>query len=909
MNSAVMENCKTTCPYCGVGCGVEMPTDLSKVSGLKTHPSNFGKLCVKGSSLHETLSIQGRLMNPKIHGKDSDWNNALNTVATKIQQVVKEHGPDAIAFYGSGQLLTEDYYVANKLIKGFIGTANMDTNSRLCMSSAVSAYKRAFGSDTVPVCYDDIEESGLLILIGANPAWAHPILYQRMVAAKKANPNLKVVVIDPRKTASCDIADLHLAILPGTDAYLFNALLAHLADNGHCDEHYIEHYTDGFESAVKQAQSNIQSLADIAQTCHVEEADITQFFNWYSHTEKTLSFYSQGINQSSSGTDKCNAIINCHLATGRLGKPGAGPFSITGQPNAMGGREVGGLANQLASHMHFEDNADLDRITRFWNAPNIATKPGLKAVDMFDAVERGDIKFIWIMSTNPLVSMPEADRLKAALLACEMVVVSDCLEHTDTTAVADVLLPAASWGEKNGTVTNAERRISRQRNFMPPVGNAKPDWWIITQVAQRLGFSNAFNYQHPYQIFNEHAGLSGFENGYDGFPIRDFDLSALSDLSQQAYDDLQPIQWPVNKQFPYGRQRFFEDGKFFTSNQRAQFVTLEPRMPIALATKELPLIMNTGRIRDQWHTMTRTGKTDKLLQHTAEPFVDIHPIDAENYQLKQDDLAVISNHHGEIIVRVKITKAQSPNNIFVPMHWTSQFASKGRMGVLVNSIVCPISGQPENKHTPVAIKKYDSKWFGFLLLNQQPAALSDACDYWAHVPFNISRSELSNVNNEQGHYYELSGKQDIAQAYQTLKALLPDGEALIFSDARGGTHRIVIIKDNRLIASLFLSTQFDLPNRRWLSQIFNSSSLTDFQRRALLAGREGNAASDPGTIICSCFQIGDKQIKAAVEEGFNNVESLGSKLKCGTNCGSCIPELKTVIEKFSPQVEKIATEA
>ena len=916
MNTALIETCKTTCPYCGVGCGVQMPNDLSKVSGLESHPSNFGKLCVKGSSLHETISIQGRLLNPKLHGKETGWESALDAVANKIQQVIKDHGPKAVAFYGSGQLLTEDYYVANKLMKGFLGSANMDTNSRLCMSSAVSAYKRAFGSDTVPICYEDIEATDLLILIGSNPAWAHPILYQRMVAAKKANPKLKIVVIDPRKTASCDIADLHLPIRSGSDAYLFNALLAYLADNGHCDQDYINQFTDGFDAAVKQAKSEVfvsktpsskvssskaMSLADIAKVCEVPEIDIAQFFSWYSQTDKTLSFYSQGINQSSSGTDKCNAIINCHLATGRLGKPGAGPFSITGQPNAMGGREVGGLANQLAGRMHFEKPADIDRVARYWNTTSIASENGLKAVDMFDAVESGEIKFIWIMSTNPLVSMPEADRLKAALIKCEMVVVSDCLEFTDTTAVADVVLPAASWGEKNGTVTNSERRISRQRNFMQPMGNAKPDWWIITQVAQKLGFKEAFDYQHPHQIFNEHAGLSAFENGYDDFPARDFDLSGLTGLSEQAYNDLQPIQWPVNKDYPNGRQRFFDDGKFFTANQRAQFVSLSARLPIAKITSELPLIMNTGRIRDQWHTMTRTGKTDKLLQHMPEPFVDIHPTDAAEYKLQQDDLAIINNDHGEIIVRVKITKAQTLGNIFVPMHWTGQFASKGRMGVLVNSIVCPISGQPENKHTPVAIKKYDSKWFGFLMLPEQPQELSDICDYWAHVPFDIQKTDIEgsgkeNLDNPQGHYYELSGNQDIAQTYQKLKTLLPDGEALIFTDARSGTHRIAIVQDNRLIASLFLSPQFDLPNRRWLSQIFNSQQLTDFQRRALLAGREGNAASDPGTIVCSCFQVGDKQVKAAVADGIDNVEALGAKLKCGTNCGSCIPELRNLIE-------------
>lgn len=897
----------TTCPYCGVGCGVHVPTIIGTdkaavkttlesqdpasctVSGLESHPSNFGKLCVKGSSLHETLSLQGRLLNPKVNGHNTDWDTALNTVANKIQQVISDHGPEAIAFYGSGQLLTEDYYVANKLIKGFLGSANIDTNSRLCMASAVVGYKRAFGSDTVPVCYEDLERAELIIMIGSNAAWAHPILYQRMVAAKQKNPTLKIVVVDPRETASCDIADLHLAINPGSDGYLFNALLAYLGREDLCNNHYIDEYTDGFETALSQAMIESDSIESAAQACGVETQKLEQFFEWYGETEKTLSFYSQGINQSESGVDKCNAIINCHLATGRLGKEGAGPFSITGQPNAMGGREVGGLANQLAAHMDFSNPEDVDRVSRFWQASNMAQENGLKAVDMFDAVEHGEIKFIWVMSTNPLVSMPEADRLKAALETCEMVVVSDCLEKTDTTAVADVLLPAASWGEKNGTVTNSERRISRQRNFIPMAGESKPDWWIITQVAQKLGFASEFPYDHPAQIFEEHAQLSGFENGIDGHRKRDFDISGLTKMSQKQYDDLAPIQWPVNQEHPEGSARMFEDGEFFTANKRAQFIAITSRLPVTAASNELPFIMNTGRIRDQWHTMTRTGKTDRLLQHISEPYVDIHPKDADALEVNADDLARISNLHGDLLVRIKITDKQPPGQVFVPMHWTGQFASKGRMGVLVNSIADPISGQPEAKHVPVAIHKYQANWFGFLILNNQPETIP--CDYWASIPF------------QHGNYFELAGNETPEQGFEQLKTLLPPGQALMFSDESNGVYRVNIVEDNCLIGSLFISSQFDLPNRRWLSQIFNQQALSDFQRRALLAGREGNASADPGKIICSCFQIGDKQISKAMQEGNFSVEALGKTLKCGTNCGSCIPEIKNIL---ATQAQEIA---
>lgn len=892
---AIQTNCSTatTCPYCGVGCGVNVPTTvkqdsgiaipLQPVSGLADHPANQGKLCVKGSSLHETLTLQGRLLDPMVKGKKSSWPHAIETVAQAIDKVMREYGPQAIAFYGSGQLLTEDYYVANKLIKGFLGSANIDTNSRLCMASAVVGYKKAFGSDTVPTCYDDIDHSDLIVMIGSNAAWAHPILYQRMVSAKQNNPNMKVVVIDPRATASCDIADLHLAIKPGSDGYLFNGLLAYLAQHDFLDQEYIDNFTQGFNPALQMAAQQCPDIATTAELCGIKANDLKTFYSLFAHTEKTLSFYSQGINQSESGVDKCSAIINCHLATGRIGKAGAGPFSITGQPNAMGGREVGGLANQLAAHMDFNNPEDIDRVKRFWNATHMAEKEGLKAVDLFNAIEAGQIKFLWIMSTNPLVSMPEADRLKLALEKCEMVVVSDCQKETDTTKVADVLLPAAGWGEKNGTVTNSERRISRQRNFLPTAGNSKPDWWIITQVAKKLGFSDAFPYQHPYEIFNEHAALSAFENGDNGHRKRDFDLSGLTRLTQQQYDNLQPIQWPVNQQYPNGRQRMFDDGEFFTPEKTARFIPISARYPVLKKSKSLPFIMNTGRVRDQWHTMTRTGKTDRLLQHISEPYLDIHPHDAAQLQLKEDTIARVHNPNGEVLARVKITTQQRAGEVFVPMHWTGQFSSKGRMGVLVNSITDPISGQPESKHVPVAIEKYPAAWFGFLLLTQQAA--EPDCDYWAKIPF------------EHGNYYELAGNQDIQCAVNQLSELLPQGSELRFFDPSQGRYRIAILQDKKLTGVLFLSQHFDLPNRRWLCAIFNQNDISDFQRRALLAGQEGNAAADPGKIVCSCFQIGDKQIGNAIAAGHNTVEALGASLKCGTNCGSCIPEIKKLVDQ------------
>ncbi|MFI3220200.1 MAG: molybdopterin-dependent oxidoreductase, partial [Methylococcales bacterium] len=524
MNATIL----TTCPYCGVGCGISAIVDEGQhhvtINGDKTHPANFGRLCSKGSALGDTVELKGRLLQPQVNGQETSWEQALDLVADSFKAVIKKHGADAVAFYGSGQLLTEDYYVTNKLMKGFIGSGNMDTNSRLCMSSSVAGHKRAFGSDTVPNCYEDYEHAELIILIGSNAAWCHPVSFQRIRAAKEANPALKIVVIDPRRTASCDIADLHLAVASGSDAWLFNGLLSYLSDHDALDSAYIEAHTEGFAAALGD-----YAIEKIAEHCQLNAEDVKQFYDWFATIDKVLSLYSQGINQSSSGTDKVNAIINCHLATGKLGKVGSGALSLTGQPNAMGGREVGGMANQLAAHIEF---SDVDKVARFWNAPHTMKQAGLTAVDLFDTIHEGKVKAVWIMGTNPVVSLPNADKVKQALQGCEFVVVSDCIANTDTTALAHVLLPAQGWSEKDGTVTNSERRISRQRALFKPAGVAKPDWWIITQIARRMGFETEFNYQSPVDIFREHAALSGFENNGQ----RDFDISAYAEISATEYD-------------------------------------------------------------------------------------------------------------------------------------------------------------------------------------------------------------------------------------------------------------------------------------------------------------------------------------------------------------------------------------
>ena len=531
-----MSSIQTTCPYCGVGCGVIAQTNdtqITTIQGDKTHPANFGRLCSKGIALGSTLGLEGRLLHPEINGTQCSWDTALDEVAQQFQRIIAQHGPQAVAFYVSGQLLTEDYYVANKLMKGFIGSANIDTNSRLCMSSSLSGYKRAFGSDTVPGNYEDMEETDLLVLVGSNLAWCHPVLFQRISAAKEKRPDLKIVVIDPRYTATCEIADFHLPLKSGSDVWLFNGLLDFLRRNDYLDYDFLENATEGFANALQAARKSSGSIPAIAQQSGLDEEMVVQFFRLFAQTEKVVTLYSQGINQSTSGTDKVNSIINCHLATGRLGKLGAGPFSMTGQPNAMGGREVGALANQLASHMDFAPE-HCAIVQEFWHSPLIPTEPGLKVVDLFNAIAAGEVKAVWIMATNPMVSLPNTQVIKQALEKCELVVVSDCVRHNDTTAYAHILLPALAWGEKDGTVTNSDRRISRLRPFLEAPGEAKPDWWIISQIAQQMGYAEQFAYRSPADIFREYASLSGYKNNGS----RDLNLSGLLPLSDEEYQTL-----------------------------------------------------------------------------------------------------------------------------------------------------------------------------------------------------------------------------------------------------------------------------------------------------------------------------------------------------------------------------------
>lgn len=870
---------KTTCPYCGVGCGVLATPQADgsvEIKGDPEHPANFGRLCSKGSALGETLSLDDRILHPQVGGKKADWPAALDLVAETFSRAIRDHGPDSVAFYVSGQILTEDYYVANKLMKGFIGSANIDTNSRLCMASSVAGHRRAFGSDTVPGTYEDLETCDLLVLVGSNLAWCHPVLFQRVEAAKAENPQMRVVVIDPRETATCAIADLHLALKPDTDVSLFNGLLAFLADTDVLDRSYIEKHTNGFDAAL--AAAGPCEINRIADETGLSPHDLATFYTMVARTPKTVTVYSQGVNQSVNGTDKVNAIINTHLATGRIGCPGMGPFSATGQPNAMGGREVGGLANMLAAHMAIENPDHRALVQSFWKSRVIAENQGLKAVDMFKAVGDGRIKAIWIMSTNPVDSLPDADAVAAALEACPFVVVSDVTHAADTVTYADVLLPAAAWGEKDGTVTNSERRISRQTSFLAAPGDAKPDWWQICEVARRMGFEQAFDYDGPAAIFREHAALSGYQN--DG--SRDFDISARSNLSQREFDMMLPFQWPQRQGEGNRTTRFFASGGFFTADRKAAFVAVTQAAPAVLG-RRYPFVLNTGRARDHWHTMTRTGKTPRLSSHIAEPFAELHPEDAATTGISAADLVEVKSPHGAVVVRAQVSERARKGSVFVPMHWTDQFASNGRVDTVVSPDVDRFSGQPGSKFTPVALRKLRFDWYGFAVLREKPAGLQTG--YWAIAPAH------------GGWRVELAGwkQEDIDGLVQSL--LGDDAELLRFEDAGLGLQRIAGWTDDTLAGAFFFGTEPVSVSRQWACGLLNSPATERHKRLDILAGRPPADMPDKGAIVCSCFQVGCQEIAAAAAEGATTVRAVGECLKAGTNCGSCRSEIQSILDQ------------
>jgi len=858
---------KTACPYCGVGCGVEV--NQLGITGDKLHPANEGALCVKGSALAESLDMPSRLLYPKVNGKETSWEHVTDIIANAYCEAIDHHGADTTAMYVSGQLLTEDYYLANKFMKGFVGSANIDTNSRLCMSSAVVANIRAFGEDIVPVNYSDIDDAELLVICGANTAWTHPVLYRRIQQAKQHNSDLKVVVIDPRETVTAQQADMHLAIPNDGDIALFNGLLRYCMDNGALSRDYIAQHTQGFEQLARAVKSPDYCLAALSESLQLNQELLIQFYRWFATTKKVVTLFCQGVNQSQSGADKGNCIINAHLATGKIGYPGAGPFSITGQPNAMGGREVGGLANQLAVHRGF-DSDSIKQVSQFWQTERLATQPGLKAVEMFEAVERGDIEVIWIMATNPVVSMPDSEFIRQALDKCPLVIVSDITEDSDIAQYADILLPSAGWGEKQGMVTNSERMLTRQRQFLQPRGEAKPDWQAIRQVGEKLcallGIDNGFDFYSEAAVFREYAAMTGL-NRQSSLLL---DLSHYADISDDEYQDWKPAQW--------GGRQPLANGQFSFPDGKARFIV--PHEPESL--RNASWWLNTGRQRDQWHTMTRTGHIPHLAASECEPTVYINTRSALALGLESNQLVEVRSFttSQRVIVKAVHDDALSRNQLFMSMHWAGKYGGNSQVNAVLSRNTDPLSGQPAFKSQLVDLLPVSVKSYGLYI-----GSKFQQRDF-------IYQSFQSEQSTEVWRFADTQPitKQDVA----------------VVGDIR--SQRRVLLD----IDSGWLSVGYDEENGANVMRsvlIVSSQPITsDTSQLAKLIGQRLTFSSllsiaaeyYTSEMICSCFRVTDKQITAALESGeCQSVSQLTKTLKCGSNCGSCLPQVERLVDSHT----------
>ncbi len=884
----------SVCSYCGTRCGIRLEHDgrrIISLTGDPDHPTNRGKLCSKGRMLHHTVRTEDRLLRPQLRTSldapfaPVDWESALEHGASRFAEIIRQHGPEAVAFYVSGQLLTEDYYVFNKLMKGFIGANNIDTNSRLCMSSAVVGYKRAFGSDGPPTCYEDIELAESLFIIGANPAYAHPILFRRMEAAREANPDLRVVVADPRRTDSCSIADLHLPLRPGTDVVLLQAMLNVLIWEDLLDHAYIEAHTTGFEAVRRQAAAMTPRRA--AEICDVPAADIVRAALWFGE-RKTLSFWTMGMNQSTSGSDKNNALINLHLATGQVGKPGCGPFSLTGQPNAMGGREVGGLANMLAAHRDYTNPNHRREVADYWGVKRVSDRPGLTATELFDALEAGRVKAVWIVCTNPVVSMPDARRAEAALRRAELVMVSDAYHPTDTTRFAHLLFPASGWAEKEGTMTNAERRVSRLRQAIPAAGASRPDWKIAADFAVCLGdalgedWRHAFSYDNAEAVFNEHRGLTkGTEIDITG-------------LSYALLDEHGPQQWPFPAGSTPGRvRRLYENACFHTDNGRARFVDVGYRPVAEPVDAAYPLSLTTGRLRDQWHTMTKTCSVPELMQHVPIPRLQIHPDDAAARGLGEEDLVRVVSRRGEVCVPLEISRDVRRGTLFLPMHWGEMSAGSGRSNSLTLSAVDPLSGEPEFKHTAVQVVRFAPAWRGMMLMAGRRIALGrEIIEGYSYGVVGCMGSDHPVTSVELACVKALRPEQ-----CRRLDQMLEQGrsfETLTYTDRKHGMDRKAWLDDGRLVAVRWVGG--DVHEAQWLRKLMLEGRDVGTLRPYLLApGGPVDKADNRGAIVCTCNDVGERELAMAIAGGADTLDALKSCTMAGTGCGSCVPEMKRML--------------
>jgi assimilatory nitrate reductase catalytic subunit len=932
---------RSTCPYCGVGCGVIIESTGVQITGVRgdpDHPANFGRLCSKGSTLHLTaasdVSQQTRLLQPmrRLHRDEApqpvSWDAAMSFAAEGFAQIIREHGPNAVGFYVSGQLLTEDYYVFNKLAKGLIGTNNIDTNSRLCMSSAVAGYKKTLGADAPPACYDDVNHASTIFIVGSNTAYAHPILFRRIEDAKKKNPALKIILCDPRRTDTAEIADLHLAIQPGTDVMLFNGMLHIMLWEGWTSPDYIAAHTNGFEELKATVREYTPDL--VAQTCGISKQDLLQAAQLFAGASvgdtsrlraATLSLYCQGLNQSSSGTAKNMALINLHLATGQIGKPGAGPFSLTGQPNAMGGREVGGLANLMSAHRDMANPVHRAEVAALWGMDTLGREvpatPGKTAVEMFQAAADGEIKALWIACTNPAQSMPDQSTVRRALERAELVIVQEAFATTATCTYADLLLPATTWGEKDGTVTNSERVISRVRPAVPPPGQAdngpRHDWAIAVDFARRMDTElgkKMFAYDTPESIWNEHR---------ESTRGRDLDITGMSYCLLEAA----PQQWPLKEGETVGKARLYEDGVFPTPDGRARFASVQYR-PVAEARESrYPFSLTTGRLRDQWHGMSRTGNLGRLFGHVSEPALQMHPQDMERRLLKEGDLVHVTSKRGSILVPVQPSTELGLSQVFMAMHWGEEFISGlsasghclAGVNALTTSAYCPDSKQPEFKHAAVKVLKAELPWTllamawlpadKVLLVRTQLRSLMGQFAFASCVPFANRVAMDATDSARSGVLFRAAGPEVPPDGVlQHIEALLQlDGADVVrYIDKKCGQRRAKRLQRNTVNTTLegFLLAG-DTSAQKWIAALLQNEQPVQNYGRALLV--PGSKPPLPvvslGKTVCTCFNVTDRAIETQLALCNGNpaarLGDLQATLKCGTNCGSCIPQLQRMV--------------
>ena len=911
---------RSTCPYCGVGCGVIIESrdgEVTGVTGDPDHPANFGRLCTKGSTLHLTaaplVQRHARAAVPELRRvrdeprRPVDWDTALDHVADRFAACIREHGPDSVAFYVSGQLLTEDYYVFNKLAKGLIGTNNIDTNSRLCMSSAVSGYKQTLGADAPPLSYADVEAADCLFITGSNTAWAHPVLYRRIEAARAARPAMRLIVVDPRRTDTTALADLHLPILPGTDVALHHAMLNRMLWEGWIARDYIAAHTEGFDALREQVREATPRWA--AEVCGVPVESIERAAEWFARSPATVSLYCQGLNQSASGTANNASLINLHLATGQIGRPGAGPLSLTGQPNAMGGREVGGMANLLSAHRDLADPRHRDEVARLWGIGSVPAKPGRTAVEMFDALASGEIRMIWIACTNPLHSMPDAHRVREALLRAELVVVQDAYRTPATVAQADVLLPATTWGEKDGTVTNSERRISRVRAAVPPFGQARHDWAIAVDFARRLAARlpdaprHLFPYDGPESIWNEHRETT---RG------RDLDIGGLS---YALLDARGPQQWPYPRRAAQGAARLYTDGRFATPSGRARFATFAPSAVAEPTDARYPLHLNTGRLRDQWHGMSRSGLLGRLFAHAPEPAIELAAAELDRRGLQDGELVRVSSRRGSQVLPVRASPTLRAGSAFIAMHWgpewlTGQAGGRPTLGVngLTSPAVDPFSRQPELKHCAVRIDRVALPnrllAFGWLpddrLSEARRAlpALFEGCAFVSGVPFGRDRQGML-LRVADANPFRPSTLDEVQRHFAI------DPLAMLrYDDARAGTSRRLVVGDQRL---QFVMLVGDQASEAWLREYLECGTPVAAIGRMLLSPSAAApvAAAARGRTVCTCVGVGEQAIVQVLRQCAGSaaarLEAVQRKLACGTQCGSCLPELRQLAARMADE--------